>query len=253
MGSSIMPKFNIKNFIANINKDGVLQTNRFEVFITPPLVLQNVVIDGVNTRETSSLLNFRAENVKIPGIGLMMSDVNRYGVGPMQKMPYNSAFTSNAITFISDGKNSIHKFFYTWMTAIFDSTGSFQRNEDTKINSAASYTTEYKDYYTTDVTVKVYDVKGNLIQEIVMYRAFPEALNDINLNWNDNNNLMKVTVSFSFRDWALVNSNSKYNGASQLPKFDNSATTFAGNPVNYAPGTDATLTTSGSQSTTPLP
>lgn len=239
-----MARFNIQNFVSELNRSGTLQTNKFEVFFTSPLIMQNVNIDGNSTTDTERLLNLRAESVKVPGIGLLMSDVNRYGVGPMQKMPYNAAFTSNAITFLADRTNSIHKYFYTWMTSIFDSTGTSPDPNSTQFNVAASYKTEYKDNYTTDLHVKIYDVAGEQVQEIIMYRAFPEALNDLNLNWNDNNNLMKVTVSFSFRDWAMLNLKNTTNGSSRVPTYDaGKVSAWEGRPVpSYIPGTNALIT-----------
>jgi hypothetical protein len=100
-----MASFNIKTFKSELSKTGVLQTNKFTVEFASPKVLQNISIDGINTSDTERLINLRAESAKIPGIGLLMTDVNRYGVGPMQKMPYSAAFTSNVITFLTDRSN----------------------------------------------------------------------------------------------------------------------------------------------------
>jgi hypothetical protein len=251
MGSGIMASFNIKNFKAEINKSGVLHTNKFEVSFKSPLVLQNISIDGINTTDTEKLINLRAENVKIPGIGLLMTDVNRYGVGSMQKMPYSAAFTSNAITFLTDRPNSIHKYFYSWVSLIFDAAPNPTLSSTDKINTpTASYVTEYKDNYTTDITIKVYDNFGNKIQEIVMFKAFPEALNDVNLNWNDNNNLMKIGVSFSFRDWTMVNLNI---GNPAIPAVNNKdiiGIKDAG-AIAYAAGTDSALTSTNKEKVTP--
>jgi hypothetical protein len=223
-----MAGFNLNNFKSDISKNGVLQTNKFIVAFNSPPCMQNVYFgtnQGTNyASSTERLMQVRAESVKVPGVALLQSDINRYGVGPSQKMPFNARFTENAITFISDRNSQIYTYFYTWMNKIFDFSGSAYES-----NIGASYATEYKDNYVTDLHVYVYDNAGNQIQDIVMYRAFPESINDVNLSWNDNNSLFKVTVSISYRDWAMVGvSNATNNQTQRLPL--NPSTTFAGNP-----------------------
>ena len=55
--------------------------------------------------------------------------------------------------------------------------------------------------------VNVYDTTGNIVQSIVMWKAFPISFNEINLGWANQNELFKVSVSFSFRDWSAANVN----------------------------------------------
>lgn len=194
-----MAGFNINSFKSNISDYGYLQTNKFIVAFASPTVMQNSTIDGIPASQTEGLLQVRAESVRIPGITLIQNDVNRYGVGPTQKMPTNVNFTPNSITFISDRNGEIYKYFYTWLNSVFDFSGDVSET-----NSSASYSVAYKDDYATDLHVYVYDNGGNMIKDIVMYRAYPESMNEVSLGWSDNNNLMKITVSMSFRDWAMV-------------------------------------------------
>ena len=191
-----MAGFNINSFKSDLSQSGVLHTNKFIVAFVSPPVMQQVSIDGQPVIHTERLMQTRADAVKIPGVALLMTDIARYGNGPMQKMPHNATFTPNSITFLSDRNGEIYKYFYTWMNKIFDFSGTD--------SAGAAYTTEYKTNYTTDLHVYVYDQAGNQIKDIVMYQAFPESVNDINVGWNDTNQLMKITVTFSFRDWAML-------------------------------------------------
>ena len=227
-----MAGFNISGFKANISDYGYLQTNKFIVAFASPTVMQNNTVDGIPTSQTEGLMQVRAESVKIPGITLIQSDVNRYGVGPLQKMPTNVNFTPNSITFISDRNGEIYKYFYTWLNSIFDFSGDVSQ----QTNSGASYAVEYKDNFVTDLHVYVYDNAGNMIKDIVMYRAYPESMNEINLGWGDNNALMKITVSMSFRDWAMVGVSGESNNpdtprSSAITRFQGSGPTLSSNPV----------------------
>jgi hypothetical protein len=233
-----MAGFNINNFQSNISQYGVLQTNKFIVAFTSPTCMQGTS-GNTPAIDTERLVQVRAESVKIPGITLVQSDVNRYGPGPLQKMPFNAQFTPNGITFISDRNGEIYKYFYKWMTSIFDFSGTASQT-----NVGASYATEYKDNYTTDLHVYIYDNSGNQVKDIVMYKAYPESMNEINLGWNDNNQLMKITVSMSFRDWAMVGVDNKI-GTGAAPTNRNDVTTFAGAPAAVSP----VFSSSGSSTT----
>ena len=217
-----MAGFNIASFSSEIGKSGYLQTNKYLVKFTTPKILENYSIDNKPVLDIERIMQIRAESVKIPGVALLMGDVNRYGIGPVQKMPYNASFTSNSITFIADRRGTIYKYFYTWINSIFEFAGASGAIVAGKpiISRNASYQTEYKDNYTTDIHVCVFDNSGNQIKEIVMIRAFAESLNEVPLSWNQNNDLMKVTVTFSFRDWQMIAVESK---SPQLQEF-NSAT-----------------------------
>jgi hypothetical protein len=205
-----MAGFNINSFQTNISQYGVLQTNKFIVAFASPPIMQNVTVSGASTLSTEQLIQVRAESVKIPGVTLLQTDVQRYGIGSVQKMPFAARFTENSITFISDRNGEIYKYFYTWMNKIFDFSGTADAT-----NVSASYLTEYKDNYATDLHVYVFDNSGNQIKDIVMYRAYPESINDINLDWSNNNQLMKVTVSMTFRDWAMLGVSNNKGGAVQ--------------------------------------
>jgi hypothetical protein len=224
-----MTGFNINEFKGNIDKYGVVQTNKFLVLFNSPAILQGTSIADVSrttlSSETERMMTFRAESVKVPGIALQSTDINRYGYGPMQKMPFNAAFTPNSVTFISDKNGEIYKYFYAWIANIFNFSGTTSGST----NIGASYRVEHKDYYTTDLHVYVFDNFGNLVKDIVMYRAFPESMNEITLGWGDNNALMKVTVTFSYRDWAMVGLSVNNLNNAVDPNIANAFTTFNGN------------------------
>lgn len=212
--------FSIKDIRSSFSDTGILQTNKFEVSITTPPILSGVAINNLTTYDTGQLLPLRAEAVRLPGVAIMTSDNNRYGVGPMQKTPYSVSFTESSITFISDGNGDIYRYFYTWLASIFDYTGI----NNTTYQSVASYQTNYKKYFATDVYITVFDNFGNAIQTVQLMNAFPVSMNEVPLSWSDNNELIKITVNFSFRDWRLLDVTAS--SANVSPSTVTSVTTF---------------------------
>jgi len=194
--------YSVQDILGSINKNGWLSSNKFQVMISTPITLKSSIDD--------SLLTFRAEDCRLPGVTYMASDVNRFGIGPMQKMPYNVLFADTSITFIADKNGAIYNYFYNWMNTIFEFSG--------QNSTHGSYQTEYKDNYTTDIQIIVYDNNGNQVQTAKFLDAFPISLNEIPLSWNQNNQLLKVTVGFSFRDWTLKNLNIQTQRPSQEPQ-----------------------------------
>lgn len=197
--------YNIGDIVQSVGRNGVLPTNKFLVQFKTPKILQDtsissILTDGKRTTDSERLISLRAEQARIPGITYMVSDVNRYGVGPMQKMPYNVSFTDTSVTFLADRRNQIYNYFYTWMNNIFDFSGL--TNYGT-VNSAPSYKAQYKDDYCVDLNIIVFDNNQRVVSEIIMKKAFPISLNDIPLDWNRQNDLMRITVGFTFMDWTV--------------------------------------------------
>jgi hypothetical protein len=139
-------------------------------------------------------MEYRANNVRIPGVALDVQRVFRYGVGPEQKFPTNINFTDINVNFVDTQNKDIWKRFSFWFNGIFDYTGSTG-------GSQASYKTEYKDYYTTDLEIHVFDNDGNRVNVIVLKEAFPTTLSEVGLSWGETNRLYEFSVGFAFKEW----------------------------------------------------
>jgi len=204
--------FNIADFSSNLNKFGTIQTNKFLIEIPAPEILGPTSLDRV--------IFYRASNVRIPGVTFDFQRVFRYGVGPEQKFPTNVNFTDISINFIDTVNNDIWKRFAIWFNGIFDFTGRSG-------GSHASYKTEYKDYYATEVRIYVYDNEAILRNVVVLKDAFPTSLGDVNLSWSDNNKLYEFTVGFAFKEW--------YYDGYALQEFQSGASLAAGSSSQVQP------------------
>lgn len=181
--------FNIQDFKSNIDKQGVLQTNRF--VITIPKVMAGVV-DNVQT------LQFRAEEIRLPGHTLQTFESHRYGIGPSQKFPTNINFTDASISFIETKHGEIWNHLNRWSRKIFDHGGA-QNGRDSYFRQE-SYTLEYKDDYVSDIIIDLFDNQQNKINTITLLDCFPTSVGDVPLSWGLNNNLFRINASFNFRD-----------------------------------------------------
>lgn len=178
--------FNVARFSSNLRQYGTLQTNKFIVRIPTPALFDPSRLDEV--------LEYRANNVRVPGVALDLQRVFRYGVGPEQKFATSVNFTDININFVDTQNKDIWKRFSFWFNGIFDYTGLSG-------GSQASYKTEYKAYYTTNIEIHVFDNDGNRVNVIVLKEAFPITLSEVGLSWSENNKLYEFSVGFAFKEW----------------------------------------------------
>lgn len=204
--------FNISRLKENISDYGYLKNNKFEVFVQSPRIFRNGRLNSngreSNINDLNSLHRFRIEQVTIPGVSLISSDVNRYGIGPTQKMPYNAQFNDINFSILLDRNTDLWDFWYNWTNSIFNFNGQEPsgRNVSTE-NRIPTYTVKYKDEISSVMMIVVYNDLGQTVKTINLYDAFPSALSSTNLAWNDGMSLMRLSVAITYSTYTIVGSN----------------------------------------------
>lgn len=210
--------FNVQDFKSSISNDGVMPINRFVVTI--PVVSSMTFLNGGSSvsspwsssyKKGTQFLQYRAESVRLPGASMDTFSARRYGVGPYQKYPTNVNFTDITITFLDDSKASIWRAMYDWQNKVFDFGGNspnlfggiFGALGNTP--STPSYYLNYKDDYAVDIIIDVYNYSDSKpVQSVQLKEAYPISVNDVNLDWGNNNQLLKVQTTFTFTEWTLL-------------------------------------------------
>lgn len=207
--------FDINNFKAQVSNSGFIQTNKYAVYITANSALAGSFINSTNIatnfQKMGSDLQYRCTNATLPGMILRTGDNNRFGTGVLEKMPFAATYTDIDLTFTCDRDGAAYCFWYAWLNYIFAAVGKEsprgvvdQLSQGTGSNGFRDfYTTQYKDNYSAIIDIWVFDNLSQLALSYKLYDAFPVSINDSPLAWEDNNNLLKVTVKITFREWAL--------------------------------------------------
>jgi hypothetical protein len=204
--------FDITKFKTQISNRGTIQTNKFIVEMIPPAITGG----SLEARVDESLkLSFRIESIKLPGIVLQTENNYRYGIGPTQKFPTNVLFTDTTISIIEDRNMGYWTLFNNWISNIYNFTGKSHGR------SIPNYQLQYKKNYVTDIAISPFNNEGTTgitrqpdlpksgsVPEtalrgssIILRDAYPTSINDVGLNWDQNNNLFKTIVNFTFKDW----------------------------------------------------
>lgn len=225
--------FNVNNFKQNLNFFGYIKNNKFEVFVQAPKFLQNKYMK-INERETSikdinNLLRFRIDQVRTPSASLLSIDTNRYGIGPSQKMPFNAQYFDTTFSILLDRNTDLWDFWYNWINGIFIFNG--QEPDGNNIFSGGripNYTVEYKDEYSTNMMIVIYNDVGETVKTINLYEAFPSSMREIQLAWNDNVNLMRMAITVTYSGYTIVGSNINSNIVTNSDELSSSVTRSSG-------------------------
>lgn len=203
LNTSNLPKapvgFDINGFRSNIlGESGLLKTNLFLVTIQFPAEFAQTQTQLMKI--TPRTLMMFTDQVSLPGISLGSEDqVRRYGTGVAEKMPYGVFFTDLSVNFLADGRGEILKMFHNWMKYIvnYDSRSNLQNG----LNFAVPYEVAYKDEYAAVMTIDVFNEAGDKIITYTLNNVYPLFLGEVGLSWADNDNIMKIPVTFTYSDW----------------------------------------------------
>jgi hypothetical protein len=209
--------FNINRIRDNIAGYGYLKQNKFEVFVKEPPIFQNSPSlnnngNVLNVNTINDMHRFRIEQVRAPGVSLLSADVRRYGIGPNQKFPYNAQYFDTTFSVLVDKDTFIWDFWYSWVNSIFNFNGT-EASGNNLISGGRipTYTTRYKDDYSTIMMIVIYDDFGNTVKTINLYDAFPSSVKEIPLAWGDSQTLMRLSVSITYSTYTIVGSNVENN------------------------------------------
>lgn len=203
--------FNIERFRSNIASYVYLNSCNFELYVaTPPSLFNALIGTNKNTVGSSNIaknLAMRIDQVRAPGISLMTADVNRYGIGPTQKMPFSSQNQEVSFSILVDEYGEIWNYWHNWVRSIFEFCGT-DNSAGAVRNQIANYQVEYKDKYSAPMQIAMYDHYGRDVQYINLIEAFPTSIREVPLSWADTQ-LIKLNVSIAYTEYQIQTSSAE--------------------------------------------
>jgi len=184
------------DFLSEFRRRGFARTNLFEVTIRPPKNL-------TGKQGMDQVIHLYADSVNIPGLNFATSDTRRYGYGPIEKKPYAPIFNDITVSFLVDGNGNIYKYFYKWMNSIVASDQYINGNS-AGYNGLGAFEVEYKDEYKCQLGISTFDEAGNSVLTSQIVDAIPIGLSDISLSWSDSDNIMRMSVTFTYFQHVLI-------------------------------------------------
>jgi len=142
-------------------------------------------------------LNLRCESASVPGINLNTSDAMRHGYGLTEKIVNGASYGGFNCSFIGDQQGDIYKFFYIWMNSVLrfnEKTSAIKTNDV----DALPFEHSYKNEYTAPINLITYNENSDTLRTFDIFEAFPVAIGDVQYNWGDTDNLVRIPVQFAY-------------------------------------------------------
>jgi hypothetical protein len=196
----------INTFLSSFKRD-LARPSRFEVQFNVPQVIQNasnianiaafssalIGGDSAALREQNKVnLTLKCENAQLPSRTLMTTDQKIYGFS--EKYPYETSYNDAEFVFIVSDDMGEKVLFDMWLNLV---------------SPKSSYNVNYKETYVTDINVIQFDLYNRPTYNVVLRKAFPIVVNQLDLDWSSDS-FHKLTVVFAYSDW-IVGPASQYN------------------------------------------
>jgi len=176
--------------------EGYALPNRFEVLILAPPkrgggpTLNNYA--GSERNSNARAVSLRCESVNLPGRNLnSLTDSNIYG--PTREIVDGVTYAEDiTMTFQASSGLNERVFFEEWQKQAFDEN---------------TWNVGYYNDYVSEVHIYLLDRKDQRRYGIKLMEAFPKTIEGSDLNQGTNNEIIKTSVSFSFRYWQTLDAN----------------------------------------------
>lgn len=192
--------FDINNFVQNIAEFDVVITNKFDITITLPTALQNLLAqsdtDYPNLAQWDQINPLRAVSCSTPGVATVDHETHKLGVGPKIKQAYNAAMTPIRVVFLADAQGIIEETLTLWLNFrfqySFDSSGlsTFMANYRSQVTSPM-------------ISINKYDRRGNIVNNYKIVGAVPTILSNQKLDWDAKNSISYLNVTFDYVSYSL--------------------------------------------------
>ena len=175
--------------------DGYAVPNRFEVYIFPPPKA------GISNQ--SAAVQMRCEDVTLPGRNLN-SKTDTLTYGPTREIVDGVTYAEDiTLTFQASSGLDERVFFENWQETAFSRT---------------TWDVGYYDDYKGTIEIFLLDKQNRKRYGLKLMEAFPKTIGPIPLSQSANNQIVKNTVTFSFRYWETSDTNRQV-GTGSSPGF----------------------------------
>lgn len=182
--------FSLDKFMGTMQESNSLaRPNRYVVEIDTPAWAAS---------DDTRRLVFFCDAINIPGITLTPSDIQRLGIGPLDRRPGLPFPAEISASFMLDQNGRNLNFFQEWTNNIVNIDGSKPLAEKKGAQFGEQY---YRNNYITSMRISTYDVSANKILTVTAHECWPSVLGDVTLGWAQNDEFARVQVNFQLRYW----------------------------------------------------
>ncbi len=162
-------------------RNGVQRTSHYAVNITPPSVLNDSIVRDIP---------LMCDTAEIPGTMFNTDTFRHKGYGLDERRPNGLATEDVSLSFIGDARSHLIKFFDKW--------GNKVVNSHTSTGPGTERFGYPNEYYGT-IEVYMYDSAANKVSTHTYQDAWPVNIGNVKVGWGDNDQLVVIPVTFTYR------------------------------------------------------
>ena len=169
---------------------GPAHANLFQVTITG-------YPNQVNSVLGSKELTFFCKTAQIPSVSLNTASYEAVASLPKQ-FPMGVQNNNISTIFMVDSSHEILRFFHSWMQSVINiGTAGGNLSED---NGKLPYEIGYKDEYSCRMSIRHFstDRDPSRFYEVILDKAWPSQIGDLDLAWESNDSYLTLPVAFSY-------------------------------------------------------
>ena len=172
---------NLAKAIASLRgKDSYAVPNRFDVLILPPVI---------GRRFKAQEVSLRCESILLPGRNLN-TGTDGMPYGPTREIVDGVTYAEDiSMTFVSSAGLEERVFFEEWQELAFNKK---------------TWNVGYYDDYVSTIEIYMLNRQDQRRFGIKLIEAFPKTISGTDLSQATNNEIIKTSVSFSFRYWETL-------------------------------------------------
>lgn len=174
-----MANFSLSNFQAEVAARGMAKLNRFEVQIVPPPAVAGFS-DG-------KLVSLMCDAAVLPPTRIQTSAQRIFGPASFHPQFADYGGENLTLQFLMDGPMMVKRFFDRWVDSI--------------VNRAGGTVSYQSNYLCNKMTISQLNEQDQATYAVEFVDAFPVAVNPVNLDFNQSNQVGRLSVTFNYRRW----------------------------------------------------
>jgi hypothetical protein len=189
--------FSIEEMLGQINKrNGLSKSSKFMAYFRE-------VPSGIGTLEGKRDLSFLCDAVSVPGIAYQSDDIRSSGYGNIEKRPYATIYNDVTLNFFCDNDGVVVDFMHKWLQSVFNFNDASKAGSTTSKGLGPNTFAYPKDYFGTIEIIQYFDEDEDKqeVFSVKLEEAYPISMGDIQLDWNNQDTLTKIAVTFTYTYW----------------------------------------------------
>lgn len=189
--------FSVNEMMAHINGvNGLSKSSKFMAYFRK-------YPNGIAQMGTDRELSFLCDAVSVPGISYQTDEIRSSGYGNIEKRPYATIYQDVTLNFFCDNDGLVVDFMHKWLQAVFNFNDKSSPDSISNRGLPPNTFAYPKDYFGTIEIVQYFDEDEDQkeVFSIQLQEAYPISMGDIQLDWNNQDTLTKIAVTFTYTYW----------------------------------------------------